>query len=485
MEFKRIQQLPNDLNLEKAVLGAILLEKPAFQDAKNSNITEKDFYHDSHASIFLACQDLYTAGKDIDLISVNRQLQANKANIDISFLTEVMNGISSSSNLQTHCIELRELAMRRDTHNSAILLSQKALDLSKDIFEVKDDFQKILDGSKITKVQSTSATDAFESALLNSQEKREMLLKGGLTGARTFSTVLDTLTFGRKRKKFDVLGAYTSHGKTLVMIKDCYAAAKDGHRVAIASLEMTKEECVTRIVAEEAGISYFRIDNGGISDEELKHLRAVGKKIAPILDRIFIYECSSLNKKEFEEIVYLESKLGTHTVYLDYIQIMQFDITFGGRKLDSIVNFTKSMKEYAVKYDVNITALTQLNREITSAKELRTAFIADSSSIEKDADSILLFMIYDKFGIKETEFGESTKNGEFVLGKFALLKQRGGATSEWDAWLNLGLGIYTDLEENVQGAKATLQKILNQAKGISNDSNSETQKPSSFEDAPF
>ena len=177
MEYKRIHYLPNDLNLEKAVLGAILLEKPAFQDAKNSNISHKDFYHDGHASIYLACQDLYNSNKDIDLISVNRQLQANKANIDLGFLVEITNSVSSSANLQTHCIELRELAMRRDTHNSAILLSQKALDLSKDIFEVKDDFQKILDGNKITKVQSFSATDSLESALINSKEKREMLLK--------------------------------------------------------------------------------------------------------------------------------------------------------------------------------------------------------------------------------------------------------------------------------------------------------------------
>lgn len=496
MEYKRIQQLPNDLNLEKAVLGAILLEKPAFQDAKTSNITEKYFYHDSHASIFLACQDLFNAGKDIDLISVNRQLQANKANVDIMFLMEITNSISSSTNLQTHCIELRELAIRRETYNSAILLSQKALDLSKDIFEVKSEYKSILDKSEVKSNERLTGLQATSSAIKRMLDRRLKLAKGERIGSPTFSQVADVVTQGYEKGEVIIYALPSSHGKSLIASLECLTASKANFKSCYISLEMDEEELGARWLSMESGISYFRIGKGNVADWQVPKILEAETKIQDILDNnVSLHSLSELSPKKLEEIIYSEAKKGVHNIYLDYIQIVDLKVSYGNTKLGSLNDFTRNLKRLAKKYQVAIIALSQLNREAYASNkatngtgdiELFNTFISASSTIENDADKIILGSVFDKWGIKETKTeGIETTDGFLKLVQFKMTKNRGGGVIEWKMWANLGTGQYTDLPQDLDNAKAAFAEMTKDITEKTFESNLENKTEIDDKDVPF
>lgn len=493
---KRIHYLPNDLNLEKAVLGAILLEKPAFQDAKNSNITSKDFYHDGHASIFLACQDLYTAGKDIDLISVNRQLQANKANVDLSFLTEITNSVSSSTNLQTHCFELKELAMRRETHNSAILLSQKALDLSKDIFKTKDEYKSILEQNEPKSNERLTGLQATNSAVKRMLERRQKLAKGERIGSPTFSEVADVVTQGYEKGEVIIYALPSSHGKSLMASLECLEASKANFKSCYISLEMDEEELGARWLSMESGISYFRIGKGNVSDFQVPLILKAETQIQDCLENnISLHSLSELSPKKLEEIIYLESKKGVHNIYLDYIQIVDLKVSYGNTKLGSLNDFTRNLKRLAKKYQVAIIALSQLNREAYASNkatggvgdiDLFNTFISASSSIENDADKIILGSVFDKWGIKETKTeGMETSDGFLKLVQFKMTKNRGGGVAEWKMWANLGTGQYTDLPQDLENAKLAFVEMTKDITDKSFESNSDNKTEFEDKDVPF
>lgn len=496
MEYKRIHYLPNDLNLEKAVLGAILLEKPAFQDAKNSNISHTDFYHDGHASIYLACQDLYNSNKDIDLISVNRQLQANKANIDLGFLMDVTNSVNSSANLQTHCFELRELAMRRDTHNSAILLSQKALDLSKDIFEVKSEYKSILEQNEPKSNERLTGLQATSSAIKRMLERRQKLAKGERIGSPTFSKVADVVTQGYEKGEVIIYALPSSHGKSLIASLECLEASKVSFKSCYISLEMDDEELGARWLSMESGISYFRIGKGNVADWQVPKILEAQTRIQDILDNnVSLYSLSELSPKKLEEIIYLESKKGVHNIYLDYIQIVDLAVSYGNTKLGSLNDFTRNLKRLAKKYQVAIIALSQLNREAYASNkasngtgdiDLFNTFISASSTIENDADKIILGSVFDKWGIKETKTeGIETTDGFLKLVQFKMTKNRGGGVAEWKMWANLGTGQYTDLPQDLENAKIAFAEMTKDITDKSFESNSDHQTEFEDEDIPF
>jgi replicative DNA helicase len=496
MEYKKIQQLPNDLNLEKAVLGAILLEKPAFQDAKNSNISHKDFYHDGHASIYLACQDLYNAGKDIDLLSVNRQLAANKVNIDLGFLMDVTNSVSSSQNLQTHCIELRELAMRRDTHNSAILLSQKALDLSKDIFEVKDEYKSILEQNEPKSNERLTGLQATSSAIRRMLDRRLKLAKGERIGSPTFSKVADVVTQGYEKGEVIIYALPSSHGKSLIASLECLEASKANFKSCYISLEMDDEEIGARWLSMESGISYFRIGKGNVADWQVPKILEAQTRIQDILDNnVSLYSLSELSPKKLEEIIYLESKKGVHNIYLDYIQIVDLAVSYGNTKLGSLNDFTRNLKRLAKKYQVAIIALSQLNREAYASNkatngtgdiDLFNTFISASSTIENDADKIILGSVFDKWGIKETKTeGMETTDGFLKLVQFKMTKNRGGGVAEWKMWANLGTGQYTDLPQDLENARLAFAEMTKDITDKSFESKTEIKAEIEDKDMPF
>lgn len=495
---KRIHYLPNDLNLEKAVLGAILLEKPAFEGAKNSNISHKDFYHDGHASIFLACQYLYEAGRAIDLITVKRQLEANKSNVSIDLLMSTIRDVNSSTSLQTNCFFLRELAMRRDTHNSAILLSQKALDLSNDIFEVKSEYKTILEQNEPKNNERMTGLQATSSAITRMLERRLKLAKGEIIGSPTFSKVADVVTQGYEKGEVIVYALPSSHGKSLIASLECLEASKANFKSCYISLEMDDEELGARWLSMESGISYFRIGKGNVADWQVPKILEAQTRIQDILDNnVSLYSLSELNPKKLEEIIYLEAKKGVHNIYLDYIQIVDLAVSYGNTKLGSLNDFTRNLKRLAKKYQVAIIALSQLNREAYASNkasnsngtgdiELFNTFISASSTIENDADKIILGSIFDKWGIKETKTeGIETTDGFLKLVQFKMTKNRGGGVAEWKMWANLGTGQYTDLPQDLENAKLAFSEMTKDITDKSFESNSEHQTEFEDKDLPF
>jgi replicative DNA helicase len=447
---------PQDLNLETALLGAILIQPHVLSEILQTGLTAQDFYKDSNRLVFEACNTLQTEGKPIDLITVRSELERTKTLEAVGgafALVTLTTEVSSSSHAVSHAARLKEIGIKNRLHDFVSIMYQRTSDPSTDVFELLEEFKAISDQSVPNQnLKGINLKEAALTSLLDGNKERvERLENGftGITGVPTFSKELDLMLQGKHRKKLDVYGAFTGNGKSLQMVACAYNAAKAGYNSVIISLEMGESELADRFLSIESGISYSRITKKMYSDREFDILLMHHEKVAEILERVKIYTVSNLDIRKVENIIYKEKQ--AHTFYIDYIQLVAFDSK--KQKNEGLGIYTKQLKELSMKYDINVTVLAQLNREVMNIKtkeDLHERFIGDSKQIADDADNIILSMVYQKFGVLENEFGESTKKEYESLVGFNLVKQRGGASHAWDMWVNLGQCIYKDNEVKIK-----------------------------------
>lgn len=442
---------PQDIEMEKALLGAILLFPIALDEIKQIGLTKKDFYSDSNALIFEACETLKNNDKVINALTVRSELERTK-NLEAAggafAIISLTTDVNASHSVLEHAAKIKELGLKRELHDFTSIMYQKTADPSTDIFELLDAFKAISQNNILdTSLQPMTAREAAFKSLKEGNEKRlERIRNGmtGITGVATFSKELDYITQGRHRKKLDVIGAPTGNGKSLVMVADAYKAAKAGVKTVIISLEMGVEELADRFMSIESGITYSRITKQLYSDREFDLLLEHHTVVQDALENVILYNVSSLDIRKVENIIY-KHKDEAHTFYIDYIQLVKLNNKL--QKNEGLGIYTKDLKLFSMKYNVNITVLAQLNRlvlDVKTKEDLHERYIADSKQIADDADSILLMMVYEKFGITSDELGNPTTEDYKHLVGFNLTKNRGGQTHTMDMWVDLGKAQYED-----------------------------------------
>jgi replicative DNA helicase len=457
---------PQDLETETALLGAILLMPFAFSEIKSIGLDKSDFYKESHSLVFEACQNLSEQNKPISILTVRSELERTKmldAAGGVFGVVSLTLDVASSANALHDAGRIKELGLKRRLHDFTATMYQRTADPSEDVFQLLDAFKKISEQNILdASLKGMTAKEASLKSLLDGNKARLERQKNGIaevTGVPTFSRELDLVTQGKHRGKLDVYGAFTGNGKSLQMVADAYKAAKAGYNSVIISLEMGELELSDRLMSIESGITYSRITKQLYSDNEFNILLMHHEKVQDILERITIYTVSNLDTRKVENIIFKHKE--AHTFYIDYIQLVSLER--GKQKNEGLGQYTKELKQLAIKYDVNITILAQLNRLVLDCKtkdDLHEQFIGDSKQIADDADNIVLAMIYDKFGITQDCFGNPTKQDYDHLVGFHLCKQRVGGNYAWDMWVELGTCNYKPNEIEITNLENELKEVL-------------------------
>ena len=422
---------PHSIEAERAVLGAILLNKDAF-DAVSSIVKAEDFYSDNHRVIYEALVSIVGKNQRADYVLLSEELKKSQkleAVGGILYLTNFTTDIVDAYNVEDHAKIVRDKAhLRKLIHvaNAVESMAYREEEETEDIVNRAE--QMVLDVSGTTKGESSFS--AMRDVVYETIDRINELQrhKGILTGVSTGFKDLDNLTSGLQKSDLILVAARPSMGKTAFTLNIAQnVAMKSKKNVAFFSLEMSKTQLVARVLAAVAGINSGRIRNGQLSQEDW------GKAINALNDLaeapLYIDDTSGLTpqlmKKKLRRLIQEHGELGL--VVVDYIQLMEN----GGKKMadnrqQEVSAISRQLKIMAREFNVPLIALSQLSRGVESRAD-KTPMLSDlreSGSLEQDADIVAFLNRENSQDTEDTSDGVETqviirkhRNGELGIVK--------------------------------------------------------------------
>ena len=422
---------PHSIEAERAVLGAILLNKDAF-DAVSSIVKAEDFYSDNHRVIYEALVSIVGKNQRADYVLLSEELKKSQkleAVGGILYLTNLTTDIVDAYNVEDHAKIVRDKAhLRKLIHvaNAVESMAYREEEETEDIVNRAE--QMVLDVSGTTKGESSFS--AMRDVVYETIDRINELQrhKGILTGVSTGFKDLDNLTSGLQKSDLILVAARPSMGKTEFTLNIAQnVAMKSKKNVAFFSLEMSKTQLVARVLAAVAGINSGRIRNGQLSQEDW------GKAINALNDLaeapLYIDDTSGLTpqlmKKKLRRLIQEHGELGL--VVVDYIQLMEN----GGKKMadnrqQEVSAISRQLKIMAREFNVPLIALSQLSRGVESRAD-KTPMLSDlreSGSLEQDADIVAFLNRENYQDTEDTSDGVETqviirkhRNGELGIVK--------------------------------------------------------------------
>jgi len=426
---------PQAVDVERAVLGAMLVDNTAINRVVEALVGETAFYHTVHRKIYVAILALYDRGEPADQVTVMEELSRRGNLEDVGgavAIAELAGEMATAANAEYHARIVLDRALRRRLIDAATQTASECYQETEDIREVIDRAEqrvfRIAEGELGKGVVSLNSVlgDTFE-AIQRAHEQ-----PGALSGVTTGYTDLDEITAGLQRSEMIILAARPSMGKTaLALCMARNAAVKARVPVLFFSLEMAVQQLAQRLLCAEARVSSHRLRTGRLSDEEWQRLSAWTDKLveAPI----FIDDTpgiSILEMRAKSRRAKAEHDIGL--IVVDYLQLMTTTERSDNREQE-IARVSRSLKALAKELDVPLVACAQLSRAVESRTDKRPQLsdLRESGSIEQDADVVSFLYRPEVYDIRDEEGNTQEGVAEIIIGK-----QRNGPTgSVYLTWL--------------------------------------------------
>lgn len=441
---------PQAIELEEAVLGALMLEKDALS-AVVDILRPESFYKDAHQRIFNAIQNLFAKSEPIDILTVTNELRKN-GELEFAggafYITELTNRVASAANIEFHARIISQKFIQRELIKISSDIIQQSYEDTTDIFELLDNAEKNLFG--ITENNLRRSSQSMSELIRQSIRKMEELKdqEEGLTGVPSGFTKLDRLTGGWQKSELVIIAARPGMGKTAFVMSTARNAAVIGKKpVAIFSLEMSSLQLVNRLLSGEAELPSEKLRRGTLEDYEWAQLT---HKISKLSDApIYIDDTPALNVFELRaKCRRLKSQFDIQLIIIDYLQLMSGSGDKNGNREQEISNISRSLKSISKELDVAVIALSQLNRSVETrggAKRPMLSDLRESGSIEQDADMVLFIYRPEYYGITQDESGNDTQG----IAEIIIAKNRNGALETVPLRYINKFVKFTDLEEDL------------------------------------
>lgn len=359
---------PQALDLEEAVLGALMIEKDALSSVVDI-LKPETFYKEAHQRIYNAILTLFGNSDPIDLLTVTNQLRKT-GEIELigggGFVAELTFRVNSAANIEYHARIVSEQALKRALIAMSSTILRDAYEDTTDVFELLDRTEQSLfkiSESNIRKNYADMST--IVRMALNELETKKN--QEGLTGVPSGFTNLDRVTSGWQPTELIILAARPGMGKTAFVVSALRNAAVDhGKPVAIFSLEMSSVQLVNRLIAAEAEIDSEKIRKGTLAPHEWTQLH---HKIQRLTEApIFIDDTPALSILELRaKCRRLKAQHDIQMVVIDYLQLMSGDTSggrMGGNREQEIASISRALKNLAKELNVPVIALSQLSRAV-------------------------------------------------------------------------------------------------------------------------
>src|SRR5690242_9195681 len=417
--------LPNNLDAERSVLGAILLDNNAL-NAAIENLRPEDFFLDQHRRVFTQMISLGEAQQAIDLITLTEELHRRgdlEAAGGAPYLASLADGMPKVSNVEHYARIVKEKALLRNLIHTTHNIQERA-------FEGEDGADAILDNAESSIFQI--AEDRIRAGLIpvkdivrDNFERLEKIFREGksITGIPTGYVELDKLTSGLQSSELLILAARPSQGKTALALNLAEnIAIRGGQPVAVFSLEMSKESLLQRLVASVAQIDAHKFRTGHLSREDWRRMtEALGTiSSAPL----WVDDSGSSSVLEIgAKARRLKRDKGLSLLIVDYLQLINARGRFNSRQ-EEVASISRGLKGLAKELQIPVLVLSQLTR--APEREERGPQLSDlreSGAIEQDADVVMF--IYRPHWAKLDASPEERDQAEIQVAK-----QRNGPTDK-------------------------------------------------------
>ncbi len=441
---------PQAVDLEEAVLGAIMLEKDAII-AVMDILTPESFYKDAHQKIFKAVLDLSQELQPIDILTVTEELRKREELEEVGgpfYITQLTSKVASAAHIEYHARIIAQKYIQRELIRVSSDIQTKSFDESVDVNDLVDfaesELFKVTEGN--IKKESVKINSLIQEAIHQIEEasKRE----DGLSGVPSGYTKLDRVTSGWQRSDLVIIAARPSMGKTAFVLSMTRNIAVVHNRpVAIFSLEMSSVQLVNRLIVSETELPSEKIRNGNLERFEWEQLEY---KIKRLVDApIYIDDTPAISVFELRaKCRRLKSQYDVEIIIIDYLQLMSGPPETRGNREQEVSTISRALKGIAKELNVPIIALSQLNRSVemrSGDKRPQLSDLRESGAIEQDADMVLFIHRPEKYGFTEDEEGNSL----IGIANIILAKHRNGALADIELRFRDELAKFEDLEDDV------------------------------------
>ena len=418
---------PHSLDAEKAVLGAILREADILNLIVDQ-VKGEQFFLEAHRQIFGAMIDLYNANEATDLITVAeklRRLDDDNEYLGPAYLVDLSEKCPVSQNVEYYTRIVRDYYYLRRIIDACQLTVSKALafdgEVSGFIEDIEKEFLTIANSQDRSGLFTTP--EVLDDTLKELEERLEQT--DSMTGVPSDFIDLDRITGGWQKSDLVIVAARPGMGKTAFALNLVTNAARKGFPVAVFSLEMGKNQLMTRLLSAEARVDAGRLRKGDVSEEEINRLTAGADLINNLPGMMGIDETPGINIMELRSRCRrFKKEHGLGLIIIDYLQLMG---SSGTKKYESrereISEISGGLKNLAKELKVPVIALAQLNRgpDARPDKIPKLSDLRESGSMEQDADQIL-FLYRDEY------YNPNSEDAGKALVRFA--KNRHGSTSD-------------------------------------------------------
>jgi replicative DNA helicase len=420
--------LPSNLEAERSILGAILLDDKAIVPVLEA-LRGDDFYLDSHRRIYSAMCALLGSSRPIDLVTLKNELQRTsdlEASGGAAYLASLTDGLPRSLNIEHYARIVKEKATLR----RLIKVSNEIMVRSYEDEETADQILERVEKAifEIDDRQSRggfAAIDPLVSAVYRQIEEVSNR-KALVTGLETGFEQLDRMTAGFHPGDLVIVAARPGLGKTSLCLNIAqHAAIKNRQTAAIFSLEMSKEQLVKRLLCAEGEIDSQKVNTGFLNKEDWTRLGRAAGTLSQT--SIFIDDTANVSVMEMRaKARRLRMERPIDLVIVDYLQLMSGGGQRHENRTQEISTISRGLKGLAKELGVPVVAVSQLSRAVESRRgddrRPQLSDLRESGSIEQDADVVLFIYREETFNPTEENAGVA----ELMIGK-----QRNGPTGSF------------------------------------------------------
>ena len=419
---------PQAIELEKSVLGALMLEAdqlPVVQEY----LSEDAFYKEEHRLIYRVINQLSSEREPIDLYTVTSRLKTNRELTKVggaSYLAQLTQRVGSAANIEFYARIVTQKYIQRELIRASTEIQRRSYDGANDITDLigyaESEILKITEGHVKRSVQS--AADILRRSIEQIEKASEN--DSRYNGVCTGFTELDNTTLGWQPSDLIIVAARPSMGKTAFVLTMARNMAVEYEApVAFFSLEMASTQLMNRLIVGETGLDHKLIRSGKLSPDEWKILETKTKPLG--MAPLYIDDTPALSIYEFRSKARrLHSNYGIKLIIIDYLQLMTASGQGDKGNREQEVSFiSRTLKGIAKELNIPIIALSQLNRAAesrTGSKRPQLSDLRESGAIEQDADVVALIHRPEYYGFTQTDTGESTAG----LTEIILAKHRNG-----------------------------------------------------------
>lgn len=422
---------PQAVDIEEAVLGALMIEPHVIPDVLDSVVSDC-FYKDVNKKIFTAISQLSMNHDPVDIYTVTEQLKRNGDLEEVGgpyYLSRLTAKVGAAAHVDYHVKILLQKYIQRELIKISAEVQRDSFDDAIPVDDLLDEAQGKLFtlAERNMRRETQPIQDVIKRTIAKIEENQERT--DGLSGVASGYTGIDRVTLGWQPSDFVIIAARPAMGKTAFVLTMARNMAVD-HKIPVAffSLEMSSEQLVKRLLVSETGLSSEKIRGGDkLKEHELVQMHERIKDLASA--PLYIDDTPSLSIYEFRSKARrLVRSAGVKLVIIDYLQLMAGPPELRGNREQEVATISRSLKAIAKELDIPVIALSQLSRAVETRggnKRPQLSDLRESGAIEQDADIVMF--------IHRPDYYSGTTDDETVvkgLAEIIIAKHRNGSTED-------------------------------------------------------